>query len=358
MTATAPPAQPLHHRPLRGRGAVGNVPGRFAAEVRQAEPDSEPEDSIATEVTGMPARSLIRDHDSPDIPLHRSINPYRGCEHGCAYCFARPSHAYLELSPGLDFETRIFYKEDAAQVLERELSAPGYRPEKLGLGFNTDAYQPIERRLRVTRSLLEVLHRFRHPVLVITKSTSVLRDLDLLRPMARARLAEVVVSVTTLDPWLARTLEPRAAAPAARLGLVRTLAQEGIPVRVSLAPVIPFLNDREMERIIAAVAARGACGAGYAVLRLPHELKELFRQWLAAHAPGRAKRIMAAVQALHGGADYNAEFGRRMVGDGDLARMLAQRFRLACRKHGLPRPAAELRTDLFRVPSRQPELFA
>ena len=350
------PAAPVRFAPRRGRGAVSNPAGRFEAEETVPLAGAAAA-ALDTRVEPIPVGRLINYGDSPDIGLHRTVNPYRGCEHGCAYCFARPTHSYLGLSPGLDFETRIFAKTDAPAVLARELSAPGYRCAPIGLGYNTDAWQPAERRLRITRSLLETLWRFRHPVSAITKSPTCARDLDLLGQLAGEGLAEVVVSVTTLDPQLHRVLEPRAGAPQARLRLVRTLAAAGVPVGVLAAPVIPYINEGELERIAEASAAAGARFAGYVVLRLPHELKQLFREWLAAHFPERAGRVMAAVRELHGGRDYDPTFGRRLVGQGERGRLLAQRFRLACRRHGLDQSRPKLRTDLFRVPGGQRDLF-
>lgn len=349
-------AAPVRCAPGPRRGARSNPAGRFESEATAPLPGRMPE-AQDTQILPMPVRRLINYNDSPDIALRRTINPYRGCEHGCAYCFARPTHAYLGLSPGLDFETRIFAKTNAAEALARELSAPGYRCAPIGLGYNTDAWQPAERELRLTRGVLETLWRFRHPVSAITKSPTCARDLDLLGQLAGEGLAEVVVSVTTLDPGLHRVLEPRAGAPAARLRLVRSLAAAGVPVGVLAAPVIPHLNEGELERIVAAAADAGARFAGYVVLRLPHELKQLFREWLAAHFPQRAARVMAAVRELHGGRDYDPAWGRRMSGQGERARLLAQRFRLACRRHGLDRPRPPLRADRFRVPGAQRELF-
>ena len=356
MTAAGADPAPARFAPRPRRGARSNPAGRFESAQTAPLPGRAPE-APDTRVTPMPARRLINYNDSPDIALRRTINPYRGCEHGCAYCFARPTHAYLGLSAGLDFETRIFAKTDAAAALARELSAPGYRCAPLGLGYNTDAWQPAERRLRITRGVLETLWRFRHPVSTITKSPSCARDLDLLGKLAGEGLAEAVVSVTTLDPDLHRILEPRAGAPAARLRLVRALTEAGVPTGVLAAPVIPYVNEGELERIAAAAADAGARFAGYVVLRLPHELKQLFREWLDAHFPQRAARVMAAVRDLHGGRDYDPAWGRRMSGQGERARLLAQRFRLACRRHGLDRPRPPLRTDRFRVPGAQRELF-
>lgn len=350
---------PVRWQPRKGRGAISNPPGRYESEEIEFQHDGREweEEPCETRYFAAPAKSLISYNRSPDIALDRSINPYRGCEHGCVYCFARPNHAYLGLSPGLDFETRIFCKTNAAEVLAAELAAPRYACRTIGLGYNTDAYQPIERQLGITRAILEVMQRFRHPVSVITKSPLLERDAGLLKELAQDGLAEVVVSVTTLDAGLSRILEPRAGAPHARLALVRTLAQAGIPVGVLVAPVIPFLNDAELEAILAAVAERGAGCAGYVVLRLPHELKQLFREWLEQHVPDRAGRIMNAVRSLHGGVDYDPEFGRRLSGQGEFAQLLRQRFVLACRRHGLNRQRAPLRTDLFRAPSAQSDFF-
>jgi DNA repair photolyase len=339
---------------LMGRGALDNPPNRFAA-TRRADCDDgwyqeAAPNSIATEVRAEPARSVITRNDSPDIPFEQSINPYRGCEHGCIYCYARPSHAYLDLSPGIDFETKLFYKADAARLLRGELARPGYQCRPIMLGANTDPYQPVERELRVTRSILEVLAATRHPVTVLTKGTLILRDLDLLQPLAAAGLARTYVSLTTLDPALKRTLEPRAASPEARLRVIRELHAAGIPVGVMTAPMIPAVNDAELERLLAAAADAGAASAGYVLLRLPHELKQLFRQWLEQHLPERASHVMSLVQATHGGRDNDPRFGARMRGSGAWAELLRNRFELACRKLSLRTGrAAPLDTTQFRV---------
>ena len=340
---------------MRGRAARGNPPGRFARTLvepvddgwyREATPDS-----IATRVDPEAARSVISRNDSPDVPFEQSINPYRGCEHGCIYCYARPSHAYLDLSPGLDFETRLYYKRDAAARLRAELAGPGYVCSPLALGANTDPYQPVERRLGVTRSILEVLLELRHPCTLVTKSVLVLRDLDLLVALAAQRLTRVYLSITTLDEGLKRTLEPRAAAPAARLRALRELHAAGVPVGVLVAPVIPAVNDAELERIIALAAAAGASSAACMPLRLPHEVAGLFRDWLDAHLPERAGHVMALVRAMRGGRDNDPRFGARMRGSGPLAEVLARRFELACRRHGIAaRAAGELDTAAFRAP--------
>lgn len=340
---------------FKGRGAASNPASRFlrgsAVPVDDGWYQEETPDSIATQVSPDAARGVISHNDSPDIPFEQSINPYRGCEHGCVYCYARPSHAYLGLSPGLDFETRLFYKADAANLLEAQLARPGYVCKSITLGANTDPYQPVERRLGVTRSILEVLERTRHPVSIITKGTLILRDLALLRSLAADDLVQVHLSVTTLDAELKRRLEPRAAAPQARLRVIAELAAAGIPTGVLVAPVIPALNDAEIERIVAAVAAAGARRAGYVVLRLPHELAALFREWLQAHYPERAAHVMSLVQSMRGGRDNDPHFGSRMRGEGPWAQLLRDRFALACRQHGLPRERSRpLPTTLFRPP--------
>lgn len=290
---------------------------------------------LATTVQAEPARSIISRNKSPDISFDQSINPYRGCEHGCIYCYARPSHSYLNLSPGLDFETKLFYKLDAATLLEKELAAPGYKCSPITIGANTDPYQPIEREYRVTRSLIEVLAKCRHPLSIITKGSMVERDIDLLAPMAALNLVKVFVSVTTLDNKLKRTLEPRTASPAARLRTMKTLRAAGIPVGVMVAPVIPVLTDAEVEKIIAASVAAGADSAGYVLLRLPHELKELFRDWLEHNEPLKAKHVLTRLQEMRGGRDYDSTFGRRQTGEGEYAALLQRRFSAACVRHGL-----------------------
>jgi len=324
---------------LKGRGATFNPPGRFAATREQAVDDgwyqAATPDSIATEVRPEAARTLISHNDSPDIPFAQSINPYRGCEHGCVYCYARPSHAYVDLSPGIDFETRLFYKADAARLLRAELARPAYRPQPIMLGANTDPYQPVEKRLRVTRDILEVLWQARHPVTIITKGAMVLRDLDLLQDLARLNLVRVTVSLTTLDPELKRTLEPRTASPQARLRVIAALAQAGVPVGVLTAPLIPAVNDAELESLLEAAAAAGATRAGYVLLRLPHEVKDLFRAWLEQHMPLRAAHVMSLVQQARGGRDNDPRFGHRMRGAGPWAAMLRARFELARKRLGL-----------------------
>jgi DNA repair photolyase len=348
----------LDSRALKGRGALSNPPVRFeATAVERADDGWQAEDEVATSLpeTVLPdrARSLITTNKSPDVGFEQSINPYRGCSHGCVYCFARPTHAYLGLSPGLDFETRLFYKDNAVELLRAELSRRNYRCKPIALGINTDGWQPLERRLRVSRSVLEVLAECRHPVTIVTKSTLVLRDLDLLQELAKDRLVAVTVSITSLDAALKRTLEPRAAAPQARLKLIEQLAAAGVPVGVLVAPVIPALTDHEMEQILEAAQRAGASRAGYVLLRLPHEVKDLFREWLAAHHPDRASHVMSLINQSRGGRDYSAEFGTRMVGTGVFAQLLRARFEVARRRFGLKDAAGddELRTDLFRAPA-------
>ena len=340
----------------KGRGALSNPPARFVGHETEAQDDGwyreEVPDSIATEIRPEAARSVISRNDSPDIPFEQSINPYRGCEHGCVYCYARPSHAYLDLSPGLDFETRLFYKADAARLLRAELERPGYRCSAIMLGANTDPYQPVEQQLRVTRSILEVLLETRHPVMILTKGTLVLRDLDLLREFAALRLARVYVSLTTLDVELKRRLEPRTASPQARVKVIAALAAAGIAVGVMTAPMIPAINDAELESLLEAAAGAGATRAGYVLLRLPHEIKTLFRDWLAEHYPERAAHVMSLVQQSRGGQDNDPRFGMRMRGSGPWAELLRSRFDLACRRLNLNRErVAELSTELFRRPA-------
>lgn len=352
------------NEPLKGRGATGNPDNRFAADTREAFDDGwggldAPLESLRTTVQVDTARTVIAYNDSPDVSFDRSINPYRGCEHGCVYCFARPTHAYLGLSPGLDFESRLFYKEDAAALLRCELARPKYRCAPLALGINTDAYQPLERRLRITRQLLEVLLETRHPLTIVTKSALIERDLDLLSELAQRRLVHVLFSITTLDRELARTLEPRAAAPQRRLESLRRVTEAGIPAGVMVAPLIPVLTDAELERILEAAHAAGAQAAGYVLLRLPHEVKDLFRDWLMRHRPLAAEHVMNRLRDCRGGRDYDARFGTRMRGEGVFADLIAQRFKRTHRAlqfSGLP----ELDCSAFSPPRtqrRQLDLF-
>jgi DNA repair photolyase len=328
--------------------------------------DDRPEDlasppSLPTEVFVDRARTVLTRNDSPDVPFDVSINPYRGCEHGCAYCFARPSHAYLNLSPGLDFETKIFAKPEAAGLLARELAKPRYVCAPIALGTNTDPYQPLERTMRITREILEVLVAHRHPFSIVTKSALVLRDLDLIAPMAEYGRASVFLSITTLDGGLARRLEPRAAAPRRRLETLRALAANGVPCGVLASPMIPGLNDHELEAILDAAAKAGARYAGIMLVRLPHEAKEVFSAWLVEHEPSRAAKVLALIRQSRGGKLYDARFGERMRGEGPYAEMLARRFEVASRRHGFANERPKLDTSAFRVPGRpapQRGLFA
>jgi DNA repair photolyase len=342
---------------LHGRGAVSNPHGRYEPTRRAACDDGwgtlDDPPPIRTEVTIEKARAIITRNDSPDISFDRSINPYRGCEHGCVYCFARPTHAYQGLSPGLDFETKLFAKTNAAELLERELSAPGYRPRTMALGTNTDPYQPIERTFGIMRAILEVLNRFNHPVGIVTKSALVTRDLDILAAMAGRGLAKVAVSVTTLDARLARTMEPRAATPARRIDAIRRLAEAGVPAAVMVAPIVPAINDHEIETILEAATAAGARSAGYVLLRLPHELKDIVRAWLTEHYPDKADHVFSLVRETRGGREYDSTWGRRMTGAGPYAGMIGRRLEAACRRLGLNRERAPLRTDLFAPPAKQ-----
>jgi DNA repair photolyase len=341
----------------KGRASQSNASGRFEGLSRESFDDGWSEDDAPahrhqTTLTVDKARSVLSRNDSPDLAFDRSINPYRGCEHGCIYCFARPSHAYLGLSPGLDFETKLFFKPDAAALLETELRRPSYRVERVQLGANTDPYQPVERRLGITRAILQVLARFNHPLGITTKSVLVARDIDILAPMAARGLAMVAISVTTLDRRLARSMEPRASTPERRLDAIRQLSAAGIPVVVGVSPMIPGLSDHEMEAIMERAADAGAVGAYYSTLRLSYELKQLFREWLAAEQPGRAAHVMSMVQQLRGGKDNDPRFGKRMTGEGPLAVLLARRFKLAAQRLGLATRLPALDTTLFRLPER------
>ena len=361
-TATQPSAATLMLAPLKGRGTVWAIEHRFSAQTSAEFDDGwgtldqaalEERQAPGTQVSEEHARGILAGNDSPDIGFDLSINPYRGCEHGCVYCYARPTHSYLNLSPGLDFETRIVAKVNAAERLREALSARGYAPLQLNIGSVTDAYQPAERRLCITRSVIEVLAEARHPFSVITKSSLVERDIDLIAPMAREGMAAVYVSITTLDPALARTLEPRAAAPHRRLRTIEALARAGIPVGVSVSPVIPFLNEPELERILQAARNAGASRAFSIVLRLPWEVSPLFQQWLQQQLPDRAERIMARVREMRGGKDNDSRFGTRMTGQGVWAQLLRQRFDKACARLGYQRERAELDVSRFRPPARQ-----
>jgi len=360
--------------PRKGRGAVSNLQGRFERDQREAfddgwqapgdealarvEPGEPPvpeaPSKLPTTVTVERARSILTRNGSPDVPFDVSLNPYRGCEHGCIYCFARPTHAYLDLSPGLDFETKLYAKTNAAERLRETLAKPSYRCESIALGVNTDAYQPIERELRVTRSILEVLHECDHPCSVITKSSLVERDIDLLAPMAAKRLAVAAVTITTLDAELARKLEPRAATPSRRLRTIRTLSEAGIPVAVSVAPVIPFLTEPDLEKVLEAAREAGAIYANYIVLRLPWEVRPLFAEWLQAHYPDRAERVMNRVRDMRGGKDYESAFTSRMRGTGIWADLMRQRFYRAAERLGYGYDRYNLDTSLFRPPAAKP----
>jgi DNA repair photolyase len=342
---------------IKGRGTATRHPHRFAAEAREAfddgwepAPDAAPAGFPKTEVTWEDARTVLGDVDSPDVYFERSLNPYRGCEHGCIYCYARPTHSYLNLSPGLDFETRLIAKRNVAGLLRKEIGRRGYEPRMIAIGTATDCYQPLERELRLTRSVIEVLHETDHAFSLVTKSSGVERDLDLIAPMAAKKLAAVYVTITTLDADLARKLEPRAAAPHRRLRLLRTLAEHGVPCGVSLAPQIPFLND-DLEQVLEAAWDAGARSAFYHVIRLPWEVAPLFRQWLQLHYPQRAQRVMARIQEMRGGKDYDADFATRMKGSGIWAELIGQRFRKAAARIGFNRERVEMDTSRFRPPS-------
>jgi len=340
----------------RGRGAQSNASGRYEPLARVAFDDGwqsfEELPPFKTTVTLDSTRKIIARNDSPDISFDRSINPYRGCEHGCIYCFARPTHAYLGLSPGLDFETKLFAKPDAPKLLERELSAPGYVPRTIAIGTNTDPYQPIEREHKIMRRILEVLDGCGHPVGIVTKSALVLRDLDILTRMAQRDLVKVALSVTTLDVRLARVMEPRAATPPRRLQALRQLTAAGVPTSVMVAPVIPALNDAEIERILDAAAAVGVREAGYVLLRLPLEVRDLFREWLMANFPDRYRHVFKLIRETRGGKDYDSSWNTRMTGAGPVAWMIGRRFELACEKLGFNKTRTRLTTDHF-FPPRQ-----
>ncbi|AXI46426.1 radical SAM protein [Sulfitobacter sp. SK012] len=350
---------------LRGRGAASNHAGRFERHLREATDDGwggdeDPLPVLRTTTRIERPRSIISYNRSPDLPFDRSINPYRGCEHGCIYCFARPSHAYLGLSPGLDFETQLIARPEAPDVLRRELAAKAYRPATLAIGTNTDPYQPIEKEHGIMRACLEVLREARHPVAVVTKGSLIERDIDILSDMAADGLARVGISITTLDARLSRLMEPRAPAPARRLRIVSRLAQAGIPVRIMASPLIPVLTDPELEAILQAGHDAGADHASWVMLRLPREVSPLVRDWLTQHYPGRAARIMGRLREMHGGRDYDPAWGKRMRGEGPYAQMVAARFDLALKRLGFAKAATVLRTDLFRAPGRnaaQMQLF-
>lgn len=348
----------------KGRGATTNIAGRYDVQTREDFDDGwgdSAQDEIPTrretEVMQEQAASILTRNASPDIPFNLSLNPYRGCEHGCIYCFARPSHSYLGLSPGLDFESRIFAKMNAPELLRRELAKPGYKPEPLALGVNTDAYQPCERNLQLTKRVLEVLHECEHPVGLITKASLIERDIELLAEMAAKKLACVTITITTLNHDIARTLEPRATAPARRLRTIQRLSEAGIPVGVNIAPIIPFVTDEELERVLQAAADAGATSASYIILRLPWEVSPLFQQWLQYHIPDRAQRVMNRVRDMHGGKDYESAFGERMRGQGIFADLIRQRFAGASRRTGIAARGGQfgvLDSSRFRRPAIVP----
>jgi DNA repair photolyase len=355
---------PVMVKPRKGRGAASNDSGRFEAEKRVPFDDGwgtadEQPAPLATTLTVDTTRTIIARNDSPDIGFDRSINPYRGCEHGCIYCYARPSHAYLGLSPGLDFESRLFYKPEAAALLAAELRKKGYSCRPIALGSNTDPYQPVERQLRITRAILEVLRDFRHPVTIVSKSALIQRDLDILGEMAKDRLATVTISVTTLDRALARRMEPRAPTPERRIETIAALAAAGVPAGVLSAPMIPALNDSEMELILERARAAGATSAGYTLLRLPLELKALFKEWLEEHFPDKTAHVLSLIAQTHGGRLYDSTWSKRMTGTGPYAEVLRLRFDRACRKLGFsPRTTSPLDTTLFRPPPQRGDQLA
>jgi DNA repair photolyase len=356
MSSPALPAQ-------KGRGARSNTSGRYESLAREDFDDGWSLDDDApaplrTTLTAERARVILTTNDSPDISFNQSINPYRGCEHGCVYCYARPAHAYMGLSPGQDFESRLFYKPEAGRLLADELSRPRYKVQNIQIGGNTDPYQPVERDAGVTRAVLETLECFRHPFSIITKSHAITRDLDILGPMGRANLARAAVSVTTLDRKLARAMEPRAATPERRLDAIRRLTDAGCPVTVMFAPVIPGLNDHELEAVLERSAEAGAVNAGYVALRLPLEIKDLFREWLELERPDRARRVMSLVRQMRGGRDYDPEWRKRQRGEGPIADLIARRFELACARLGLNRSWAPLDLTQFRVPEKAGDQLA
>ncbi len=351
---------------LHLRGARSFVAGRFESVAREAfddgwTPEEKDERELETSVAIERARTILSHNDSPDVGFDRSINPYRGCEHGCIYCYARPSHAYLELSPGLDFETKLYAKTNAAELLREALGKPGYRPAPIALGANTDCYQPIERKHKITRQILEVLAECEHPVTIVTKSALIERDLDLLETLSSKNLVKVFVSIGTLERTLARKLEPRAASPQRRLDVLKALSRHGVPCGVMVAALIPALNDKTLEHVLEAAAAAGAKEAAYVIMRLPHELKDLFKEWLAAHYPERARHVISIVRQMRGGKENDPSFGSRMTGTGNYAELIEKRFDIACRRHGLNghgagRNPPELDCSRFRPPSRHGQM--
>ncbi|MCE9649963.1 MAG: PA0069 family radical SAM protein [Parvibaculum sp.] len=356
-------SQGIHQNGRRGRGALTNESGRFEPKTRVLLDDgwgvNDAPAPLKTQVTDETPRTIITRNSSPDISFDRSINPYRGCEHGCVYCFARPGHAYYGLSPGLDFEAKLFAKPNAAALLEKELSRKGYEVAPIAMGTNTDPYQPIEQRYRITRSILEVLSAYNHPVTIVTKSARVTRDLDILSDMAKRNLVKVALSVTTLDAKLARAMEPRASTPSRRLEAMKLLSESGVPVGVMVAPIIPALNDSEIEKILTGAAYAGAKSAGFVLLRLPLEIKDLFREWLEENEPDRAAHVMSLIRSMRGGKDYDAKWGQRMKGTGPYAWQIGRRFEIATKRLGLDRGRWKVDCTQFRVPGsgRQLELL-
>ncbi|SCW61853.1 DNA repair photolyase [Ancylobacter rudongensis] len=362
MDAVAPAPMPdwmVEAERRRGRGALSNPAGRFEPHSRERFDDGwqglDDLPPFRTSVTVEKPRTIINRNESPDVGFDRSINPYRGCEHGCVYCFARPTHAYQGLSAGLDFETKLFAKPDAPELLAKELAKPGYEPRTIALGINTDGYQPIEREWRLTRRILEVLRDFGHPVGIVTKSALVVRDFDILGPMAEKGLVKVALSITTLDAKLARIMEPRAATPSRRLDTLRRLSEAGVPTAVLVAPVIPAVTDAELERILDAAVAAGATEAGYVMLRVPLEIRDLFREWLLTHFPDRYRHVLSLLKELHGGREYDSTFGQRMTGTGPYAWTLARRFEIAAERLGLNRRHTRLTTRHFTRPPQKGE---
>ena len=352
--ASSRPATIVPEKRRRGRGALTNRTGRFEALARQDVDDGweglAELDIFRTDVREETARKIITENQSPDINFDQSINPYRGCEHGCVYCYARPTHCFLGHSAGIDFETKLVAKTNAAEALRRELAAPGYQPRTIALGTNTDPYQPIERSRRLTRQILEVMAATRHPVGIVTKSASVVRDLDILTRLAADGLVKVAISVTTLEPKLARAMEPRASAPHRRLEALEMLSAARVPTAVMVAPIVPALNDAEIETILGRATAAGVEEAGYVLLRLPLEVRDLFREWLESHYPDRAARVFSLLRSTRGGKDYEAQWGQRMRGSGPYAWQIGRRFEMATKRHGLNAKSFALRTDLFEPP--------
>ncbi len=349
---------------IKNRGSLSNPEGRFEKQIHAKEYDGwdleeEVPNSIETTLIPENAKKIISTNDSPDIGFEQSINPYQGCEHGCIYCYARPSHAYKNLSPGIDFETKIFYKADAAKLLEKEITKPKYICKPIMLGANTDPYQPAENKLKITRSILETLEKYNHPVMIITKNTLIQRDIDILKRMAERQLVKIAVSITTLSVSLKQKMEPRTSTPKGRLNIVRCFASENIPVRVMAAPMIPMINDMELEKILELSRESGALYASYVLIRLPHEVKHLFKEWLAKHFPDRAGHVMSLIRQMRGGKEYDSTFGQRMQGMGQFAELLAVRFKLACKKFGLNgQLSPALRVDLFQPQPKQLDLFS